>query len=117
MECSNICVGRGVCSSNVMNNLTSKKQKVCSLCYRHVETRRRKGCKRCDLFYGVQCSAVLQVWRSQSLCQRLSAARGQITESAPGDTLLSVPTTRTCRIEVSRKIRQGARGRHYSLPT
>ena len=43
---------RGECSSNATNNLTSKKQKVCSLCYRHVETRRRKGCKRCDLFYG-----------------------------------------------------------------
>ena len=41
-----------ICSSNAMNNLTLKKQKVCSLCYRHVETRRRKGCKRCDLFYG-----------------------------------------------------------------
>ena len=40
------------CSSNAMNNLTSKKQKVCSLCYWHTETRRRKGHKRCDLFYG-----------------------------------------------------------------
>ena len=40
------------CSSNATNNLTSKKKKVCSLSYRHVETRRRKGCKRCDLFYG-----------------------------------------------------------------
>ena len=46
---------RGECSSNATNNLTSKKQKVCSLCYRHVETRRRKGCKRCDLFYGGEC--------------------------------------------------------------
>ena len=43
---------RGECSSNATNNLTSKKQKVCSLCYRHVETSRRKGRKRCDLFYG-----------------------------------------------------------------
>ena len=42
---------RGERSSNATNNLTSKKQKVCSLCYRHVETRRRKGRKRCDLFY------------------------------------------------------------------
>ena len=41
-----------ICSSNAMNNLTLKKQKVYSLCYRHVETRRRKGRKRCDLFYG-----------------------------------------------------------------
>ena len=40
------------CSSNAMNNLTSKKQKVCSLCCWHVEIRRRKGSKRCDLFYG-----------------------------------------------------------------
>ena len=40
------------CSSNATNNLTSKKQKVCSLCYRHAETRRRKGRKRFDLFYG-----------------------------------------------------------------
>ena len=40
------------CSSNATKNLTSKKQKVCSLFYRHVETRRRKGRKRCDLFYG-----------------------------------------------------------------
>ena len=39
------------CSSNATNNLTSKKQ-VCSLCYRHVETRRRKEHKRWDLFYG-----------------------------------------------------------------
>ena len=39
------------CSSNSTNNLTSKKQKVCSLCYRHAEIR-RKGRKRCDLFYG-----------------------------------------------------------------
>ena len=52
-------------------------------------------------------SAVLQVWRSQSLCQRLSAARGPIMKSAPGDTLLSVPTTRTCRIKVSRKLSKG----------
>ena len=42
---------REECSSNATNNLTSKKQKVCSLCYQHVETR-RKGRKRCDLFYG-----------------------------------------------------------------
>ena len=42
---------RGECSSNATNNLTSKKQKVYSLCYRHAETRRRKGCKRYDLFY------------------------------------------------------------------
>ena len=41
----------GECSSNATNNLTSKKQKVCSLCYQHTETR-RKGCKKCDLFYG-----------------------------------------------------------------
>ena len=40
-----------MCSSNATNNLTSKKQ-VCSLCYRHAKTRRRKGRKRCDLFYG-----------------------------------------------------------------
>ena len=39
----------------------------------------------------------------QSLCQRLSAAREQIPKSAPGDMLVSVPTTRTCRIEVSGK--------------
>ena len=52
-------------------------------------------------------SAVLQVWRSQSLCQRLSAARGQIIMSAPEDTLLSVPTTKTCRIEVFRKRGKG----------
>ena len=38
------------CSSNATNNLTSKKQ-VCSLCYRHAEIK-RKGRKRCDLFYG-----------------------------------------------------------------
>ena len=38
---------KGECSSNATNNLTSKKQ-VCSLCYRHAETRRRKGRKRCD---------------------------------------------------------------------
>ena len=44
-----------VCSSNATNNLTLKKQKVCSLCYRHTETRRRKGCKKCDLFYGGEC--------------------------------------------------------------
>ena len=43
---------RGECSNNATNNLTSKKQKVCSLCYRHAEIRRRKGRKRCDLFYG-----------------------------------------------------------------
>ena len=42
----------GECSSNATNNLTSKKQKVCSLCCRHTEIRRRKGSKRCDLFYG-----------------------------------------------------------------
>ena len=41
----------GDCNANAMNNLTSKKQ-VCSLYYRHAETRRRKGRKRCDLFYG-----------------------------------------------------------------
>ena len=46
---------RGECSSNATNNLTSKKQKVCSLCYRHTETRRRKGRKWCDLFYGGEC--------------------------------------------------------------
>ena len=40
-----------LCSSNATNNLTSKKQKVCSLCYRHAEIK-RKGRKRCDLFYG-----------------------------------------------------------------
>ena len=45
----------GECSSNAMNNLTSKKQKVFSLCYQHAETRRRKGRKRCDLFYGGEC--------------------------------------------------------------
>ena len=45
---------RGECSSNATNNLTLKKQKVCSLCYQHVETRRRKGHKRCD-FYGGEC--------------------------------------------------------------
>ena len=39
------------CSSNATNNLTLKKQKVCSLCYQHAETG-RKGRKRCDLFYG-----------------------------------------------------------------
>ncbi len=44
-------------------------------------------------------------------------AWGKITKSTPRDTLLSVPTTRTCHIEASRKIRQGVRGRHYSLPT
>ena len=54
-----------------------------------------------------QCSAVLHVWRSQSLCQRLSAARGKITKSASGDMLLSVPKTRTCRIEMSRKRGKG----------
>ena len=43
---------RGECSGNATNSLTSKKQKVCSLCYQHAEIRRRKGCKRCDLFYG-----------------------------------------------------------------
>ena len=42
----------GECSSNATNNLTSKKQKVCSLFCWHVEIRRRKGSKRCDLFYG-----------------------------------------------------------------
>ena len=45
---------RGECSSNATNNLTLKKQ-VCSLCYQHVETRKRKGCKSCDLFYGGEC--------------------------------------------------------------
>ena len=35
--------------------LPREKQKVCSFCYRHAETRRRKGCKRCDLFYGEEC--------------------------------------------------------------
>ena len=45
----------GFCSCNATNNLTSKKQKVCSLCYWHTETRRRKGCKWCDLFYGGEC--------------------------------------------------------------
>ena len=49
---SNNHIGVILCSSNATNNLTSKKQKVCSLCYRHAETRRRKGRKRCDLFYG-----------------------------------------------------------------
>ena len=39
-----------LCGSNATNNLTSKKQKVCSLYYRHAETRRRKGRKRCDLW-------------------------------------------------------------------
>ena len=39
------------CSSSATNNVTTKKQKVLSLYYRHVETR-RKGRKRCDLFYG-----------------------------------------------------------------
>ena len=39
---------RGECSSNATNNLTSKKQKVCSI----AETRKRKGRKRYDLFYG-----------------------------------------------------------------
>ena len=52
-------------------------------------------------------SAVLQVWRSQSLSQRLPAAQEQITKSAPGDTLLSVPATRTCHIKVSRKRGKG----------
>ena len=42
---------RGECSSNATNNLTSKKQKVCSLCYQHMETRRRKGHKRCDVLW------------------------------------------------------------------
>ena len=46
---------RGECSSNATNNLTSKKQKVCSFCYWHAKTRRRKGRKRCDLFYGGEC--------------------------------------------------------------
>ena len=46
---------RGEFSSNATNNLTSKKQKVCSLCYRHAGTRRRKGRKGCDLFYGGEC--------------------------------------------------------------
>ena len=32
--------------------ITSKKQKVCSLYYRHPETTKRKGSKRGDLFYG-----------------------------------------------------------------
>ena len=45
-------------SSNATNNLTSKKQKVCSLCYRHAETTRRKGRKRCDLFYGGEVARV-----------------------------------------------------------
>ena len=49
---------RGECSSNATNNLTSKKQKVCSLSYWHAETRRRKGSKRCDLFYGGKCCKV-----------------------------------------------------------
>ena len=31
------------CCNNATNNLTSKKQKVCSFCYQHAETRRRKG--------------------------------------------------------------------------
>ena len=34
-------------------------------------------------------------------------SRGQITKSAPGDTLLLVPTIRTCRIEVSGKLSNG----------
>ena len=42
----------GESSSNTTKNLTSKKQKVCFLCYRHMETSGRKGRKRCDLFYG-----------------------------------------------------------------
>ena len=37
---------RGECSSNATNNLTSKKQKVCPLCSRHIENRRKKGHKR-----------------------------------------------------------------------
>ena len=49
------------CSSNATNNLTSKKQKVCSLCYQHAETRRRKGSKRCDLFYGGECEVILLI--------------------------------------------------------
>ena len=36
---------RGECSSNATNNLTSKKQKVCSLCYQHMETRRKKDAR------------------------------------------------------------------------
>ena len=38
------------CSSNATNNLTSKKQKVCSLCYRHMETRRKKGARGVTCF-------------------------------------------------------------------
>ena len=41
---------RGECSSNATNNLTSKKQKVCSLCYRHMETRRKKGARGVTCF-------------------------------------------------------------------
>ena len=52
-------------------------------------------------------SKVLQVWRSQSFCQRLPAAWGQITKSAPEDILLSVLATRTCHIEVSGKRGKG----------
>ena len=44
-------IGGGECSSNATNNLILKKQKVCSLCYRQVEIR-RKGRKKCDLFNG-----------------------------------------------------------------
>ena len=60
-------------SSNATNNLTSKKQKVCSLCYWHVETRRRKGCKRYDLFYGGErdkslwSGEIWWIWKRESL--------------------------------------------------
>ena len=43
------------CSSNATSNLILKKQKVFSLCYRHVETRRKIGRKRYDLFYEGEC--------------------------------------------------------------
>ena len=62
-----------ICSSNSTNTLTSKKQKLCSLCYRHVETRRRKGCKRCDLFYRGErdkppwSGEIWWIWKRQSL--------------------------------------------------
>ena len=47
------------------------------------------------------------MWRSQSLCERPSVAQEQIMKSVPRDTLLSVSTTRTCRIEVSGKLGKG----------
>ena len=53
----------GLCSSNATNNLTSKKQKVCSLCYRHAEIKRRKRRKRCELFYGGERDKPTVKWR------------------------------------------------------